>query len=106
MATNRLDAIPEKVWRAILKEAAKGTSRAELARKWGPKIEHEYGVKLTAAGIGRRVKTETVEKPVGDIVAELLAIFADVPDEEFARWPSDGADQHDHYIYGTPKRRR
>jgi len=28
----------------------------------------------------------------------------DVPDEELERLPVDGAAQHDHYIYGLPKR--
>lgn len=27
-----------------------------------------------------------------------------VPDEEWDKLPVDGAEQHDHYIYGTPKR--
>lgn len=27
-----------------------------------------------------------------------------IPDEELDRLPPDGATQHDHYIYGTPKR--
>jgi hypothetical protein len=27
-----------------------------------------------------------------------------VPDEMMNRLPKDGASQHDHYIYGTPKR--
>jgi len=31
-------------------------------------------------------------------------IWADMPDEVRAKLPTDGADQHDHYIYGTPKR--
>ena len=29
---------------------------------------------------------------------------ADVPDEEWDKLPTDLAEQHDHYIYGTPKR--
>ena len=28
----------------------------------------------------------------------------DIPDEELDLLPIDGATQHDHYIYGTPKR--
>lgn len=28
----------------------------------------------------------------------------DIPDEELDRLPTDGSYQHDHYIYGTPKR--
>ncbi|HQU92954.1 MAG TPA: hypothetical protein PLK77_11690 [Pyrinomonadaceae bacterium] len=31
-------------------------------------------------------------------------IVADVPDEIWDRVPTDGAEQHDHYIYGTRKR--
>jgi len=27
-----------------------------------------------------------------------------IPDEVFERLPKDGASEHDHYIYGTPKR--
>jgi len=29
-----------------------------------------------------------------------------VPREEFLKMPTDLADQHDHYIYGTPKKPR
>jgi hypothetical protein len=28
----------------------------------------------------------------------------DIPIEEVNQLPSDGADQHDHYIYGIPKK--
>lgn len=35
---------------------------------------------------------------------QIAAIFADVPDEDWEKLPKDGAEQHDHYIYGTPKR--
>jgi hypothetical protein len=38
---------------------------------------------------------------LGDIAADLLH---DVADDDFAQLPVDGAEQHDHYIYGTPKR--
>ena len=40
-------------------------------------------------------------KPIWEEFAE---IAAGVPDEEWAKLPRDGAEQHDHYIYGTPKR--
>jgi hypothetical protein len=40
-------------------------------------------------------------------VWELFAdAFKDVPEEEQSRLPVDGAAQHDHYIYGLPKRPR
>ena|SRR5271157_4303816 len=40
-------------------------------------------------------------KPIWDEFAE---IDAAIPDEEWAKLPSDWAEQHDHYIYGTAKR--
>jgi hypothetical protein len=35
----------------------------------------------------------------------LVALAEQVPDEAFVGRPTDMADQHDHYVYGTPKRR-
>ena len=35
---------------------------------------------------------------------EILALTRDLPPEAFEGLPTDGASQHDHYIYGTPKR--
>lgn len=43
----------------------------------------------------------TTFKPIWEEIEE---ITAGVPDEEFLKLPADGATQHDHYIYGTPKR--
>jgi Arc/MetJ-type ribon-helix-helix transcriptional regulator len=40
-------------------------------------------------------------KPIWD---EVLELTADVPAQEWDKLPSDLAEQHDHYIYGTPKR--
>ena len=41
------------------------------------------------------------KKHLWEVAADLLA---DVPEEAFDGLPVDGAAQHDHYIYGTPKR--
>ena len=41
------------------------------------------------------------DKPIWE---EILELTADVPDEEWDKLPTDLAEQHDHYIYGTPKR--
>jgi predicted DNA-binding antitoxin AbrB/MazE fold protein len=35
---------------------------------------------------------------------ELIALANALPEDVVARLPKDGAAQHDHYIYGTPKR--
>jgi Arc/MetJ-type ribon-helix-helix transcriptional regulator len=40
-------------------------------------------------------------KPIWE---EFEEIAASIPDEEWSKLPVDGAEQHDHYIYGTPKR--
>jgi excisionase family DNA binding protein len=44
----------------------------------------------------------------GHVGERLLAmfdeIFADVPEEEWDRMPTDLAEQHDHYAWGLPKR--
>jgi hypothetical protein len=41
------------------------------------------------------------QKPIWQIAQDLMA---DVPPEIVDQLPTDGASQHDHYIYGTPKR--
>ena len=40
-------------------------------------------------------------KPIWE---QFIEAFQDVPDDELERLPVDGAAQHDHYIYGLPKR--
>jgi predicted DNA-binding antitoxin AbrB/MazE fold protein len=46
----------------------------------------------------------TVEPARIPIWEKIIALTADAPPEELAKPPIDGASQHDHYIYGTPKR--
>jgi plasmid stability protein len=38
---------------------------------------------------------------ISQVIAEIMA---DAPPEELAKLPKDGASEHDHYIYGWPKR--
>jgi Arc/MetJ-type ribon-helix-helix transcriptional regulator len=40
-------------------------------------------------------------KPIWERILERSAA---IPDAEWDKLPVDGAEQHDHYIYGTPKR--
>ena len=43
--------------------------------------------------------------PGGRRISQVIAeIMADAPPEELAKLPKDGASEHDHYIYGWPKR--
>jgi predicted DNA-binding antitoxin AbrB/MazE fold protein len=48
--------------------------------------------------------TLTVEPAGPSLVERIAARAAALPPEVLDRLPADGASQHDHYIYGTPKR--
>jgi Arc/MetJ-type ribon-helix-helix transcriptional regulator len=50
---------------------------------------------------GEAEPTSPSHKPIWEVFEE---ITASIPEEEWARLPADGAEQHDHYIYGLPKR--
>jgi Arc/MetJ-type ribon-helix-helix transcriptional regulator len=45
--------------------------------------------------------TDQEHKPVWERILERTAA---IPDEEWDKLPTDLAEQHDHYLYGTPKR--
>lgn len=42
--------------------------------------------------------------PPQSIWGKIEAIVEEVPKELWEELPTDGAEQHDHYLYGTPKR--
>lgn len=44
---------------------------------------------------------ESTHRPISEIFEELSS---QIPFEEWAELPRDGAEQHDHYLYGSPKR--
>jgi hypothetical protein len=70
--------------------------------------------RLAADGTVQRVtQTDAVafEAATADRVAEgkpiwerIQEIAAEIPREEWDKLPHDGAEQHDHYLYGAPKR--
>ena len=45
-----------------------------------------------------------VSRPRQSIADFIVESMRDVPPEIMATMPTDGASQHDHYIYGWPKR--
>ena len=47
------------------------------------------------------VRRKRADKPVWQMVLEIMQ---DVPEEEIDKLPTDGSVEHDHYIYGTPKK--
>ena len=70
---------------------------ADLCRAAGV----EPGADLAADVCDGRIVVGPKRKPIWERIAERVA---DAPPEELAKLPTDGASQHDHYIYGTPKR--
>ena len=49
----------------------------------------------------RSMAAEPSHKPIWEIFKETADAL---PAEIVAQLPEDGAEQHDHYLYGTPKR--
>jgi hypothetical protein len=45
-----------------------------------------------------------VERPLQTVADIVVGSMRKVPPEIMATLPKDGASQHDHYIYGWPKR--
>lgn len=41
------------------------------------------------------------EKPIWEVAADLVC---DIPEDVLRSVPADGAAEHDHYLYATPKR--
>ena len=54
-----------------------------------------------APPVPRRIPLRRKAKPIWKVIEEVMS---SVPEEELAKLPRDGAAEHDHYIYGTPKR--
>jgi hypothetical protein len=67
--------------------------------------------KASAAGVSaEQCATELLKQALAStatrkpLAARIREIWADMPDDVRAKLPADGASQHDHYIYGVPKR--
>ncbi|MEN3330752.1 MAG: hypothetical protein V7641_117 [Blastocatellia bacterium] len=61
--------------------------------------ENKYlGISISPEELVRRKQTD---KPVWEMVLEIMK---DVPEKEIDELPTDGSEEHDHYIYGTPKK--
>jgi hypothetical protein len=59
-------------------------------------LMHELINTARDATASAQVQTSLAEK--------INAIWSDVPPEDWDTMPTDGASEHDHYIYGLPKR--
>ncbi len=72
---------------------AKGLSTEALVR--------EALDKFLADAPDQREEQKRESRPIWEIILDNMK---DVPPEEFAKLPKDGASEHDHYLYGHPKR--
>jgi hypothetical protein len=79
---------------ALLDEALQGL-QAQVQRR------RENGTATEQATATRAAAPHDARPPIWEAFIEASL---DIPDEELDRLPTDGATQHDHYIYGTPKR--
>jgi plasmid stability protein len=61
---------------------------------------------VSAEQYARQILEQALAPPTVNVPlsARIREIWADMPEEVRAKLPADGADQHDHYIYGVPKR--
>jgi len=79
---------------AWLDEALEGLKdQAHLRRKNGTAADYETDTPATGL--------HEAPPPIWEAFIEASL---DIPDEALDRLPTDGAAQHDHYIYGTQKR--
>jgi plasmid stability protein len=92
--------LPDKLDAALKARAsASGTSEAGFASKV---LEQFLEPALTPAPEEKAISGES--EPRRPLSARIREIWADMPDDVRAKLPADGASQHDHYIYGVPKR--
>jgi hypothetical protein len=61
---------------------------------------------VSAAQYAQQLLKQALSLPDGQkpLATRIREIWADMPDDVRAKLPADGAVQHDHYIYGVPKR--
>jgi hypothetical protein len=68
----------------------------QKVRSLTPEQQREILRFVETIGAGTELR-KTIEEKIKEHAKE-------VPDEVWEQIPADGAEQHDHYLYGTPKR--
>jgi hypothetical protein len=84
---------PQEEARLTALARAKGVSTDMLVR--------EALDKILAEAPYQPMEQRLEARPIWDVILDNMK---DVPPEKFARLPKDGASEHDHYLYGHPKR--
>ena len=83
---------PQEEARLIAVAHAKGVSTDALVR--------EALDKILADAPNQPEEPKLESRPIWEVILDNMK---DVPPEEFARLPKDGASEHDHYLYGHPR---
>ena len=91
MTTVRIDIPDDQAAALKAKAAAQGLSLED----WFRSLADQSGTS------SQRSQASLDTRPIWDVIADNMK---DVPPEDFAALPKDGASQMDHYIYGHPKR--
>lgn len=81
--------------------AAKARAEGVSAEQYARQLLEEA---LDATGPEGAATTEEHRSDARPIWEVMLDNLKDVPPEEFAKLPKDGASEVDHYLYGHPKR--
>lgn len=89
--TLKIDLPDEQTAALAAKARAHGLSAEQYARQI---LEHDLESAVESPGA----------QPLRTAADIILSCMSDVPAEIMAAMPKDGASQHDHYIYGWPKR--
>jgi hypothetical protein len=82
----------------------KGAAYQALAQAQGLSVEQWLTQLVDRAAPVAPLETSGAaddDRPIWEIFVDSMK---DVPPEDLATLPKDGASQHDHYIYGWPKR--
>ena len=95
--------LPEDVENAIRAEVISGHFASEdalvaTAVRDYLRRKHE---EVSQPPVQQEVPAVLADKPIWERILERSAA---IPEEEWNKLPVDGAEQHDHYVYGTPKR--
>jgi hypothetical protein len=83
---------PQEEAKLIALAQAKGLSTDALVRE---------ALERILADAPDQVEEPNLEsRPIWEVILDNMK---DVPPQEFAKLPKDGASEHDHYLYGHPK---
>lgn len=81
--------------------AAKAAVEGLSLQDWLGQLAHQSSNTRTETGQFCSQDDQLDSRPISEVIADIMS---DVPAEELAQLPADGASQVDHYVYGTPKR--